>query len=394
MKAGWTGLFAIEKEKNAFESLSHNLIEERDHGLIFSWPEWLPKRRKSVETLLRKYRSELTQLKGKVTLLAGGPPCQGFSTLGRRIETDPRNQAFRAYLTLVDILRPQIVLMENVRGIALPFSSAAKKEQSGERNGTYAEMISALFRQMKYNVWTETILSRDYGVPQTRPRFILVACSCSREDSNTPFEVLNSLKCEFLGQRKLTTPVGAKQALGDLKTKGTVLRRCADSPTHKAGAYNPPRSFYQKLMHGNLNGAQPDSHRLPNHNKDTKKKFRWLIKNCRKGKILSADERGVYNTGKRTLYVLSPSTPTPTVTTLPDDMLHYSEPRILTVRELARLQSFPDWFAFKGKYTTGGELRVKECPRYTQVGNAVPPLLAEALGLALLRFLPAANHAK
>ena len=73
-----------------------------------------------------------------------------------------------------------------------------------------------------------------------------------------------------------------------------------------------------------------------------------------------------------------------TVTTLPDDMIHYAEPRILTVRENARLQTFPDWFSFKGKYTTGGHRRKYECPRYTQVGNAVPPLLAEAIGETLL----------
>ena len=75
-----------------------------------------------------------------------------------------------------------------------------------------------------------------------------------------------------------------------------------------------------------------------------------------------------------------------TVTTLPDDMIHYGEPRILTVRENARLQTFPDWFSFKGKYTTGGHRRKKECPRYTQVGNAVPPLLAEAIGETLLEI--------
>jgi site-specific DNA-cytosine methylase len=75
-----------------------------------------------------------------------------------------------------------------------------------------------------------------------------------------------------------------------------------------------------------------------------------------------------------------------TLTTLPDDLLHYSEPRILSVRECARLQSFPDWYAFRGKYTTGGHLRVKQCPRYTQVGNAVPPFVAESLG-RLIRHL-------
>ena len=74
-----------------------------------------------------------------------------------------------------------------------------------------------------------------------------------------------------------------------------------------------------------------------------------------------------------------------TLTTLPDDFLHFSEARILTVREYARLQSFPDWFDFKGKYTTGGSRRKDECPRYTQVGNAVPPLLARYLGNLMLK---------
>jgi DNA (cytosine-5)-methyltransferase 1 len=83
---------------------------------------------------------------------------------------------------------------------------------------------------------------------------------------------------------------------------------------------------------------------------------------------------------------LHPNKLSRTITTLPDDLLHYSEPRILTVFENARLQSFPDWFEIKGKYTTGITRRKKECPKYTQVGNAVPPLLAEALGLLILKI--------
>src|SRR6185295_18339239 len=86
---------------------------------------------------------------------------------------------------------------------------------------------------------------------------------------------------------------------------------------------------------------------------------------------------------KHATVVLDANKPSHTLTTLPDDFLHYSEPRILTVRESARLQAFPDWFEFKGNYTTGGKQRVRECPRYTQVGNAVPPLLAEVIGLVL-----------
>jgi DNA (cytosine-5)-methyltransferase 1 len=111
-----------------------------------------------------------------------------------------------------------------------------------------------------------------------------------------------------------------------------------------------------------------------------------LINTCRKGVQLSRGDREKFKLGKISITPLAPDKPAKTLTTLPDDLLHYSEPRIPTVREQARLQSFPDWFEFKGKFTTGGNRRARECPRYTQVGNAVPPLLAEVTGKAILEI--------
>ena len=102
--------------------------------------------------------------------------------------------------------------------------------------------------------------------------------------------------------------------------------------------------------------------------------------------------REQYGTKKHRVFPMDAWSPAPTITTLPDDVLHYSEPRILTVRESARLQSFPDWFHFRGKFTTGGDRRTKECPRYTQVGNAVPPLLARAIGLMIRAVLIASKE--
>ena len=95
---------------------------------------------------------------------------------------------------------------------------------------------------------------------------------------------------------------------------------------------------------------------------------------------MSDHDRDRFGLLKHRVYPMSSNVPAPTITTLPDDVVHYSDPRILTVRESARLQSFPDWFEFGGKFTTGGNRRKQECPRYTQVGNAVPPLLARAIG--------------
>ena len=98
---------------------------------------------------------------------------------------------------------------------------------------------------------------------------------------------------------------------------------------------------------------------------------------------------------KQAMTLLAAHLPGSTITTLPDDVLHYSEPRILTVRENARLQTFPDWFRFHGKYTSGGQARRYDCPRYSQVGNAVPPLFSEAIGSVLrgLRTVAGENAA-
>jgi DNA (cytosine-5)-methyltransferase 1 len=140
-------------------------------------------------------------------------------------------------------------------------------------------------------------------------------------------------------------------------------------------------------MHDDMNGQSPNSLRLVNHRPETIERFAKILDSCRKGVTIPKDERDRLGIKKTVLVPLAPNQPSHTLTTIPDDMIHYSEPRIHTVREHARLQSFPDWFEFQGKYTTGGERRTKECPRYTQVGNAVPPLLAEALGETMIKLL-------
>ena len=103
--------------------------------------------------------------------------------------------------------------------------------------------------------------------------------------------------------------------------------------------------------------------------------------------MLTPDDNIIKGLKRRGVTVLNPNAQAPTITSIPDELVHYCEPRILTVREHARIQSFPDWYEFKGKYTSGGIKRKKEVPRYTQVGNAVPPLFAEQIGIALLEVI-------
>ena len=136
-----------------------------------------------------------------------------------------------------------------------------------------------------------------------------------------------------------------------------------------------------------MNGEAPNSLRLVNHRPPTIARFKIIQQQYRRGIHLSEAERTELGIKKHTVMVLDDESPSFTITTLPDDNIHYSEPRILTVRENARLQSFPDWFAFKGKYTTGGKVRVHQVPRYTQVGNAVPPVIASAWAECLAEIL-------
>ena len=103
--------------------------------------------------------------------------------------------------------------------------------------------------------------------------------------------------------------------------------------------------------------------------------------------LTSASYRARFQLKKSSTKILEANKPTPTITTLPDDYIHYCEPRIMTVREYARIQSFPDTYQFKGKYTTGGKRRTQEVPRYSQIGNAIPPLFGEQAGLVLKQLI-------
>jgi DNA (cytosine-5)-methyltransferase 1 len=396
MKAGWRGLFAIEKSNDAFKTLKHNLvsqIEDNNGKFHFDWPSWLEKKAFDIKQFVRTNRQHLIKLRGGIQLVAGGPPCQGFSFAGRRTGVDPRNELFRYYLEVVEIVNPLLVIMENVRGIEVAFGEKkkSKKERSLSKKKSYAFRIRKELEEHGYNVQQHVIKAMDFGVPQLRPRYFLLGI---RDDLKvgeaTPnfYEIIYDIRREFLKKHRLpiSRPVTVCEAISDLTTKGKKLVECNDieSPGgFKEILYEGPQSNYQKLMHRNMNGRRINSLRLVNHLPKTVQKFQKILETCRKGIQLSENDRLRLGIRKNAITPLDPNRPSSTLTTLPDDFLHYSEPRIHTIREHARLQSFPDWFEFRGKYTTGGPKRVLECPRYTQVGNAVPPLLAEAIGEAL-----------
>ena len=132
----------------------------------------------------------------------------------------------------------------------------------------------------------------------------------------------------------------------------------------------------------------PQSHSFAHHCEEKTSCFkRLLIEYPVRNKRIDGKERVKWGIHQRGLTILDKQSIAPTITNMPDDYLHYQEPRIMTVRECARIQSFPDWYEFKSKYTTGGQMRKKEVPRYSQVGNAIPPLFALQAGLVLKEML-------
>ena len=387
-RAGWQGVFAIEKDPMAFETLDANFRSEAGHygQWSYDWPSGIERSAWDINDLLGDRVDALEALAGQVELLAGGPPCQGFSMAGRRRMDDPRNGLVGAYVKLVALLRPRLVLMENVRG----FTAAFKRDASQMKVNFAREVEGQLGGD--YDVATAILRASDFGVPQLRPRFILVGaakelgCGTRLEEF---FEELKADSVGFLNRRGLSPETTSRDAISDLEVMRNGTVASPDTAGFQATGYKEPRTAYQRAMHDGCIGS-PSDLRLARHRESTTARFEAIIEASREeGRLnmtVSAETKRVHGIKKAAIRVLDPLRPAPTVTSLPDDLIHYSEPRTLTVRENARLQSFPDWFSFRGKYTTGGDRRVREVPRFTQVANAVPPLLAEQLGERLMKL--------
>jgi len=393
VNSNWKGLFAIERSPDAFKTFKANFLDSSIRKQNFDWPSWLPQKNMDVSYLLNNYRSELIKLRDRVDLMAGGPPCQGFSFAGKRSRDDPRNKLVEKYLELVEIVQPRIVLIENVSGIATGYGRGGKKTRGNLTCGESAadSIIAALGHD--YHVFLDRLNANDFGVPQNRERYFFIGIRrAPNQDEKVlnPFDLIKKNRGKFLEDKNLSIdkPVSVGQAISDLVNKNNRIMGDIEFPRFKRIWYVPRGrlSNYQKLMRGNLNGSQPCSLRLANHKVQTISRFQKIRTHCKPGRTLSDAGKEKLGIKKNSIRVLSKDLPSGTITTLPDDQLHYSENRILTVREQARLQSFPDWFVFEGKYTTGGNQRRVECPRYTQIGNAVPPFVSEAIGRALKRL--------
>lgn len=385
-RAGWECLIAIEKDPFAFETYQANFLRGGT-PLGMRWPEGVAEKPWEISAFRQECAAFLEGIRGQVDLLAGGPPCQGFSHAGRRQADDPRNRLFEDYLSLVQDLQPKAVLIENVRG----FTSDFGRGMPGEGRNFAAELKERLAET--YATVDTILMASDFGVPQARPRFFLVGVRrdlSSAEGVGSFFRKLHGQTRSFLAARGLAQGTTARDAISDLEVARAGTMDCADSAGFSAIAYDGPLSAFQRVMQQGHSKAPGDT-RLARHAPEIQARFADIIRSSgeegRLNQVISPDLRRKHGLKKIAIRVLDPLAPAPTITSMPEDLLHYREPRTLTVRENARLQSFPDWFQFKGKYTTGGLARRTEIPRFTQVANAVPPLLAEQIGACLAHVL-------
>lgn len=376
--SGWKGLFAIEKNEDAFKTLEYNLINKKKH---FDWPNWLEQKHHDINEILSNNSKELRLLRGKIDMVAGGPPCQGFSMAGRRVENDLRNDLINSYINFINLVQPKLIFFENVKGFTIGF-----KNKNNNKGKAYSSYIIEKLESLGYTVQGHLIDFSEYGIPQKRTRFILVGVKNDNFNllrvKGLFFSELRENRKEFLFNKGLKFNPTLEDAISDLlQSNGTIE---SETPNFKAGKYGKPISKYQKYIRDNIKDTcKVDSHRFAKHTDIVMNRFRIALDE----KLKNNEYRERFNLKKSSTKILEANKPTPTITTLPDDYIHYCEPRIMTVREYARIQSFPDTYEFKGKYTTGGKRRVLEVPRYSQIGNAIPPLFGEQAGVILKKLL-------
>lgn len=352
-----------------------------------------------------------------IDAIFGGPPCQGFSRAGLRKKDDPRNMLFKEYLRIVNEIQPRYVVMENVEGM-LDTKLDGFEGVSGKiyPNNTYViDLLKSEFPLIGFDYLEPRLMdASDYGVPQRRKRVIFIAYRKGQAIPEYPEKthpnpenkvtVLDAIGDLILEEkiRKTFNPV-----LSSFQKASKIGRTKSDFSFDKT--FNHELSTHSELIKERLSlysvgeSSQKLKKRIQMHGVDLSN-YPCLTAHCSsilniseidvieqfKNNDLSKELVDILLTKKNSRVRLNPSSPSPTMLTSGDDYVHPFEPRGLTVREMARLQSFDDSFEFLGKRTTGGLRRRVEVPQYTQVGNAVPPLLSRAVALKILEAIH--NH--
>lgn len=319
--AGFELLAAVDMWEDAIRTFNHNRKDKVARVL-------------SVEDFNESVLPQLVK-REKIAGIIGGPPCQGFSTVGKREIEDSRNKLYLEFYKAVKIANPDFFVIENVKGMLTL------------NKGAFVDDIMNRFGEpgLGYTISKQLINAADYGIPQNRYRVFFVGIK------GKAFNFPEPLACKL----------SAKDGIGDLEG--------ADNQ-HYALA---PQNDYQLKMRGNQ--KSPTNQEYTDHSEQTIS----IISQIPDGgniKCLPAEFWQVRKYNKA-FERMSSTRPSNTIDTGHRNYFHYSLPRIPTVRESARIQSFPDSFEFVG--TRGSQ--------YKQVGNAVPPLLAQIIAEEIINTL-------
>lgn len=274
----------------------------------------------------------------RINLIIGGPPCQGFSIAGKRDPKDPRSSLFREFVRVVDLVRPAYFVMENVEGL----------HSMKTKNGSMViDIICDEFERIGYRVKCRVLDAADYRVPQHRHRIFFIGTNTNAGIFFPPIKIL-------FGKYKTV-----RDAMGDLEPLESGEKSKKDKWHF---AFNHPKhqiEWMRDVPEGGTAHDNPDpDNRPPSGFRTTYKRIWW-------------------------------DRPSPAVTTCfgaisSQNNVHPRDTRALTIREAARLQTFPDSFEWKG---STNQIRI-------QIGNAVPPLLAKCIGESIGRSSAARKHGK
>ena len=362
--SGFQTVLANELYGDPAKTYSHNLLRDRPEAMRVG----------PIDKQLSAARLErwIDENGSDVGCIAGGPPCQGFSMAGRGDRDDPRNFLFKEYLRVVRKVRPRSVIFENVPGFANRYGMGLRRTLNGELN------------KMGYTVADGILKAHDFGVPQLRKRYFAIG-----------------IRKEILGDEELGLPsptydlkmqdreLTSEKVIGDLDTyeerggygSGTIH----GDWEYRTRAKGPFQRSMRSVSGIGTRGTTWNT-RIPNHTPTVIRRMGAILEGRSRGDFVGTSLETAKNQQRA---IMRGSVPNITVVSIPDDYVHYNHnmPRTLSVRECARLQTFPDHFHFLGKRTSGGIRRRVEVPQYTQVGNAVPPRLAESLGNLILGLI-------
>lgn len=354
---GLTFGFYYNRENNTFvrnENCNIIFANEYDHAAAESFRINFPDINMINQDIKELTEEQVRALIGEeeVDLIIGGPPCQSYSTIGRRVYDD-KAKLYNEYYRMLSIIRPRMFLFENVKGML-----SMKDEKGNLVIDNIKNMFENINDELGYNIVYDTIDAVNYGVPQHRERVFIIGI---RNDLDIEWD-FNQLEVE---PEQLTL----EEAISDLP------HIASGENIHEYGE-EQPENDYQRLMRGT--NTELSAHFLAVYGDKIQTIMNNVIQGEGKDYINSLVDQGIleeqyrltsgYKNTYGRLYANQPCTTITNNMSTPSGLrcIHYEQNRALTPREGARIQSFPDWFQF-----TGNKREIK-----TQIGNAVPPLLA------------------